>query len=599
VSRTPPPENATVRVVLYTDSPVIGGGENFARDLLAHLHPQFEPVVIGVRPEVVAHCVSGRPSMEWRVLPAVRGRTDLGSILEQAKVLRELEPDVVHINQHLWSGQYGALACALAGVPSVGVVHGAMPPASPGQRYLTMATARLPRRFVGVSHFVSSQIRSELHVDGRRLSTIYNGIPTEEPEASRLARTLPGTILGVGRLAREKGFDLLIEAMPALPGRRLLLAGDGPERGPLEDLADLLGVADRVEFAGWVSEPWASRFRPDVVAVPSRFDAMPLVVLEAMRAGIPVVATRVGGTSELVVDNVTGMLVEPENALSLAHAIESLLASPQRGEDMSGAAKERLVERFSDSKMIRSYEALYATISGQLPPPSSVEATFGPATGQRHARLLGLAQILPPETRGRAKDLVRAGGEAIRRRSLSTSSSVRSPASSPAPAFVLQHLDSVRGDVLVLGDARLGEVSRAFNDRIGRCTVWDLEPRNLEASLLVDPLRRGSFGTGEYDCELVVDTMWQGSDRHMVLTKLWQALRPGGTLLFATPAAHTDEDRFTETELRAVLKACCPTGQPTVVPMGADQADGQDRSRSDQRAAWLVAHVKRPREDQT
>lgn len=361
-------ERSTRRVVLYTDSWVIGGGEHFARDLLAKVSPSVEPLVVGVRPDVVALIASGRPGVETRVLPRVRGRGDLASMFEHARTLRQLDPDVVHVNQNLWSGQYGVIASALAGLPSMCVVHGVMPPASARQRYLTIATAHLPRHFVGVSHSVAACIRAELRVTGGRVSTIYNGIPSEEPEAAISgARMLSGTILGVGRLSREKGFDLLVEAMTYLPGRRLLLAGDGPERASLEALVSRLGINDRVEFAGWVSEPWASRFRPDLLVVPSRFEAMGLVILEAMRAGVPVVAARVGGIPEVVVDNVTGLLAEPESPRSLAVAIESLLEDSQRREEMARAAKRRLTERFSDSTMVASYEDLYATIAGGHP----------------------------------------------------------------------------------------------------------------------------------------------------------------------------------------------------------------------------------------
>jgi glycosyltransferase involved in cell wall biosynthesis len=594
----PTDEQAPIRVVLYSDSPVIGGGENFARDLLANLRPPFEPILVGTRSELVAHIASGRPGMETRVLPPVQGRGDLGSLRAQVSILRQLSPDVVHINQHLWSGQYGVLACALAGLPSVCVVHGALPPASSSQRYLTMATSRLARHFVGVSHFVTARIRAELHVDGRRVSMIYNGIPSLEPAASGQAQPLPGTILGVGRLTGEKGFDLLVRAMPQLPGRRLLLAGDGPERASLEALAASLDVDDRVEFAGWVSEPWASRFRPDLVVVPSRFEAMPLVVLEAMRAGIPVVATRVGGTPELVVDHVTGRLAEPENPTSLAETAESVLADPAGRELMAVAAKRRLEERFTDTKMIDSYEALYATVSGHPTPRPDAGGgeSFGPAGGSRNERLLGLAQILPPETRERMKDLVHAGKNVWRARSLTASPPAAASAATPASEFVRQHLDAVRGDILVLGEPELGDVVRASGQLVDTCVVSDLEPRNLQASLMVDPLETGSFGQAAFDSELVVGTKWQGSDRFLVMENLWQALRPGGTLLFAVPAAGVDGPGDTDKELRELIGACSPAARAEIVSSVGPPTNGHDASAPGEPQEWLAALIERANE---
>jgi len=602
VSRERPGEPSTFRVVFYTDSPVIGGGERFGRDLLAKLHPPFEPIVVGVRPDVVTHVASGRPGMEKRVLPPVTGRGDLTSLFEHGRVLRELGPDVVHVNQHLWSGQYGVLASTLAGLPSVCVVHGAMPPASTSQRYLTIATAHLARHFVGVSHFVAARIRAELRVGGRRVSTIYNGIPSVEPEAaSSDARVLPGTVLGVGRLAREKGFDLLIEAMQDLPGRRLLLVGDGPERASLEALASSLGLGERVRFAGWVPEPWASRFRPDILVVPSRFEAMPLVVLEAMRAGVPVVATRVGGTPEVVVDNVTGLLAERESPTSLAVAITSLLEDRQRREEMARAAKVRLGERFKDSTMVASYEALYARAAGRpsAQSASSEAALFGPAVAERNQRLRGLAQVLPPEARERVKGAARTAGRMLALSSRTTSARRRSRAGAHTEPseFALRHLDAVRGRVLVLGDPKLGEVARAAGQGIEECVVWDLDPRNLEASLLADPLEEGSLGASEYDCELVVGRAWQRSDCRVAIANLWRALRPGGSLLLAVPAARTGRDGLTEAELSVLVEGCSPVARVEIASAGAGRSTDDGATASGEPEEWLVALVERATEE--
>ncbi len=595
-------ENATIRVVLYTDSPVIGGGENFARDLLASLHQRFEVVVVGNREDIVTHIASRRPGTDTLVLGRVRGRSDFATLLEHARVLRRLDPDVVHVNQHLWSGQYGVIASTLAGVPSVCVVHGAMPPANSSQRCLTTATARLAGHFVGVSHFVSGQIRTELHLDGRRVSTIYNGVPCDERDSTARPQTSPGTILGVGRFAREKGFDLLVEAMPHLPGRRLVLIGDGPERSPLEALAASLGVEDRIDFTNWISEPWASRMLPDLVVVPSRFDAMPLVVLEAMRAGVPVVATRVGGIPELVVDGVTGVLAQPESPESLAEAIASLLADPRRREEMARAATVRLARRFSDSTMVASYEALYDAMSGQprVRSEAGIGAPFAPAQVRRSERLLGLVQLLPPETRGRMKSMAQSVKRELSMSSLTTSSSRRPRADVPLSRFVLGHLGSVHGSVLVLGAPMVGDLVRASSHEFQACDVWDPNSRGLTASLLVDPLEEGSLGVGRYDCEIVVGLEWHGREGHLLVANLWQALRPGGSLLLAARAARTARHAragFTEAELREFVTTCAPALRVDVTYVNGDLAANGRAGTTGELGEWLVAVVERSPEE--
>jgi SAM-dependent methyltransferase len=365
----------------------------------------------------------------------------------------------------------------------------------------------------------------------------------------------------------------------------------------LEALAASLDVDDRVTFAGWVSEPWASRFHPDLVVVPSRFEAMPLVVLEAMRAGIPVVATRVGGTPELVVDHVTGRLAEPENPTSLAETAESVLTDPAGRETMAVAANRRLKERFTDSKMLDSYEALYAEMSGRpVPQPEAGGGeSFRPAGVSRNERLLGLAQILPPETRERMKDLVHAG-KVWRSRSLTASTLAAAPAATPASKFVRQHLDAVRGDILVLGEPELGDVVRTVGQLIDTCFVSDIEPRNLQATLIADPLERGSFGRAAFDCELVVSTKWHGSDRSLVMENLWHALRPGGTLLFVVPAVGVDEPGDTDAELRRLIGACTPAARAEIVSSAGPMANGHDASAPVESGEWLAAFIERANE---
>lgn len=550
------------RVVLYSDAPVVGGGERFARDLLAALDPSYEPVVVGIHPEVVAHVAGGRPGMRAEVLPAVRGRGDVASLLAQARLIRGLDADVVHVNRHLYSGQYGVLAAALAGVPSLCVVHGALPPSGRGQRQLTMAVDRLTARFVGVSHHVSAQIRVQLHVAPQKVRTIYDGIAAATPAGPEGARpeVMAGTVMGVGRLAHEKGFDVLVEAMADLPGRRLVLVGDGPERARLEALAGRLGVADRVRFAGWVSEPWAVRFRPEIVVVPSRFEALSLVALEAMRAGIPVVATRVGGIPEVVVDQVTGVLADPEQPAALAKAIDGLLAAPARRAELAAAGLRRLEARFSHEAMRAAYEALYdelaAAPSGRpgddtndAPGGGGRAPLFGPLPGS-HPRLRALAQVLPPEAREWAKV---AGGRVARR--------VGRPAAAGGPGPVVAgHVDGLRGRVLVVGDVSLaGLVEWSFRE-VDELIVCDLEPRNLAASLMADPSEAGSLEAAAYDGAFVVGVGWSPEAAGPVLANCWQALRPGGTLLVAVPPPAPGGAGLTGDALAGLLDAHRPAG---------------------------------------
>lgn len=494
---------------MYSDSSVVGGAETVARAIVGSLGAGFEPIVAGVESRVVAHIASGRAGVATTLLDKVAGRRDLRTVARHAAALRELRADVVHIDRHLWSGQYGVLAAAWAGVPALCVVHGVLPASSRSQRLLTVATSRLPVRYVGVSQYVSRQVRRQLHVPAGRVHTVYNGIGPSRPPASGLAASRPDPssvvragVLFAGRLAWEKGADVLVRAMATLPEADAVLVGDGPERHALEALASGLGVAERVRFEGWV-ERWSARYSPEVVVVPSRYEAMPLVVLEAMRAGLPVIATRVGGTPEVVADSVTGHLVAPDDPAALARAIGALLPDRRCREDMGAAGRARLHGRFDLGAMVASYEGHYAEVARR-------------PTGAARAR--GIVQVAPPEVRRRV------------RRAMSRWAGPRAARPGLAEQVAAAYPGALDGRVLLVGvDPPAGAGSDA-----ARWVRWGHDPRALEVTVLADLERPGSLGRDEYDAVLGVEEAWATGGRGAVLANLWRALRPGGSLLVVT-----------------------------------------------------------------
>jgi glycosyltransferase involved in cell wall biosynthesis len=190
---------------------------------------------------------------------------------------------------------------------------------------------------------------------------IHNGMPV--PRA--LAPSAPPSVSGglrigaVGRLAEQKGLHTLIEALRSLPQCRLTLVGEGPERAALEDLVHRYSLSDRVEFAGWASPPWTGTWSFDVLAMPSINEGFPLVIVEAMLASIPVVASTVGGIPEIVVPDSTGLLVPPGDPGALAQALRRLADDPQLRQDMGARCRSVALEQFTDKVMAARFEALY------------------------------------------------------------------------------------------------------------------------------------------------------------------------------------------------------------------------------------------------
>jgi glycogen(starch) synthase len=175
----------------------------------------------------------------------------------------------------------------------------------------------------------------------------------------------------VGRLADEKGADLALEAFARIarrvPGARLTIAGEGPSRRALELRAIALGVQAAVDFAGWVVPGRVMPLINDhaVVIMPSRLDSFPLVALEAGAMARPVVASRVGGFPEIVVHGETGALVAVGDVEALADACARLLLDPDAAGRLGRAARRRVLERFSWSRHVDAYDALYRALVPQ------------------------------------------------------------------------------------------------------------------------------------------------------------------------------------------------------------------------------------------
>jgi len=374
---------------------------------------------------------------------------------------------------------------------------------------------------------VAAAIVRELHVPAARVRTIRNGISVaaELVEPHEFAAR---TVAGVGRLAWEKGFDLLVEALSEVPDCQLVLVGDGAERLNLEKLAAHVGVSDRVEFRGWVSEPWTRLLRPQVVAMPSRAEALSLVALEAMRAGLPIVASRVGGTPEVVIDSVTGVIVEPGDSSALAAGLRRVLDDAGLAAAMGAAGRIRVREHFSLEREVAAYELLYETTA--LRAARGTRRALSNAAGRSknpHPDGFGsepqsnwfyeLARVLPQGIRDAVKSGAATGLRLVGPRS-------ERQLESAFQQFVTANIDAVKGDVLETRGSRFTNGAISVGARVGDTTVWDIEPRNLAATLIVDIAERDSLGECMYDCAIVFGAPWPRGRAKRALVNLWRGL---------------------------------------------------------------------------
>lgn len=220
-------------------------------------------------------------------------------------------------------------------------------------RHPYAALSRLAR-LVTVSEAAAASLVS-VGVPRGRIRVIHPGVVPETRPLASLRRSGRPIVGAVSRLSKEKNIALLLRAFALVakevPEASLHIYGDGPERRELERLAEAGGIGAMTTFFGYVEDAGRRCAEFDVLAVPSSRESFGLAALEAMNCGVPVVAAKVGGLPELVIDGRTGMLVPPEDERAMADALLSLLRDRERGWKMGEAGHDAAVARFSLEKM--------------------------------------------------------------------------------------------------------------------------------------------------------------------------------------------------------------------------------------------------------
>ncbi len=219
------------------------------------------------------------------------------------------------------------------------------------------------------SHYLARIVKG-WGVRPEKVRVIYNAI-AEDRNTQHPKPQLPPwsgkTLITVCRLVPWKGVDLVIQLLPKLPTTRFVIAGDGATRAELEEVARSCGVADRVVFLGDVPHQNVAEYlsQADAFVLNSSYEGLPHVVLEAMSACIPVIATNVGGTGEAVLHDRTGLLIPPGNPDALKEAIERLWNEPELGARLTGEAAVVLADRFVFDAMLAATDSVLNEAAGR------------------------------------------------------------------------------------------------------------------------------------------------------------------------------------------------------------------------------------------
>lgn len=231
-------------------------------------------------------------------------------------------------------------------------------------RWWERALVRLAvQRVAVVSRYSMRRMASAFGLSESKFVLFPNAVDLEDAPAQDEAGRDGEVILAVGRLGageREKHVDKLVRALPALPGARLVVIGDGPLRQELRDLATSLGVGARVELPGALDEAALAHAyaRARVFALPSSKEGFGIVYLEAWARGLPVVGARYGGAGEVISDGVDGFTVDPEDGPALAGALGRLLRDRALAERMGAAGRRKVAQRYSGAAFIDNLDGL-------------------------------------------------------------------------------------------------------------------------------------------------------------------------------------------------------------------------------------------------
>jgi glycosyltransferase involved in cell wall biosynthesis len=359
-------DNTTSILYLITELST-GGAQTALLRLLSGLdRGRFAPTV------ACLYNGDGAVAMEIRALDIhvfdaqMRHKADLFALLRLHSWIRRAGPTILHTSL-FHANLPGRILGRMAGVPIVICSERTMAMESEWRYRINRWTIGLVDRVTAVSANVRDFCVTHIGLPAEKVSVIYNGVELPEGalpsrQEARAELGLPSdepVVAAVSRLEPVKGIAILIQALTHVDHVLLAIVGDGPDRAALESLAGYLGVANRVHWAGHRRD--VSRLLPafDILVQPSLHEGLPNTILEAMAVGLPVVATAVGGTPEVVVDGVTGLLTPSHDPGALAAAITTLLRDPDLRRKMGRAGLERVRERFTLKQMVQQTQALY------------------------------------------------------------------------------------------------------------------------------------------------------------------------------------------------------------------------------------------------
>jgi glycosyltransferase involved in cell wall biosynthesis len=350
----------------------LGGVQQGVKNLFRSLDPErYQPIACALENDGTVGREIAQDGFEVIVL-GLKGKAARPRIIyELARLMQRRGIDIVHGSAYHPS-LFSRVAGLLARAPIlINHEHGIVHHRRTHRAFINHWLGRLTQAQIAVSQAVRRQMISWYHLDPKKVEVIYNGVRPEFfqvtalREASRRSLGLSPETRVVGIVARlhlEKGFDTLFGAMEGVKSSyplKVLIAGTGPHEEDIRDMAARRGLADKVDFLGYLRDIPELLAAMDVFVLPSLKEGFSNSILEAMAAGLPLIATELEPIREAVEPGVSGLLFPPRDSEALGRCLAQVLADPDLASKLGRAAQARVAEHFTIDRFGRRIQNLY------------------------------------------------------------------------------------------------------------------------------------------------------------------------------------------------------------------------------------------------
>jgi glycosyltransferase involved in cell wall biosynthesis len=352
----------------------LGGAQGHVYDLIKSLHQQYDIHLAVGAPGLLADKASDL-GIQVHIISSLKRKinpvTDFQAVRQCMGIIRSVKPDLIHCHSSK-AGVVARLAAWICRVPAIFTAHGwGFDPRSPRlQRNIALGVekvlAPISTKIICVSES-DRQLAISLKVTSPKLVvTVHNGIANESIPTA-IPERQPPKIIMVARFNRaQKDQYTLMQAIAKIKQPiQLTLVGTGPDWEDSKHLAETLGITDRVAFLGDRLDVPDLLADSQVFVLSTHYEGAPISILEAMRCGLPIIATNVNGIPEQVADRVTGLLVPHQDVNALADAISRLIDDPLTRHQMGVAGKQKFLQEFTVEQMVDKTELVYRSILKQ------------------------------------------------------------------------------------------------------------------------------------------------------------------------------------------------------------------------------------------